>query len=122
MAREHNGNPRSRSNKKLYRSAKARARRGASLLRIAGAGREERHPGMRLDRSCETHGIARGIRHGKIDFLGAVLGDAHSRMRWQRNIAETLTGTRPAAGGAQSIAAIIVRGGIMRLFLRQHGL
>src|SRR5260370_40149292 len=77
---------------------------------------------MRFDGASIANGVPGGVCHREIDLLGAILRDAYGRMRSQGNVAEAFPRTAPAAGGVQSIAAIILGRGIAQLFLRQNGL
>src|SRR5260370_11450862 len=77
---------------------------------------------MRFDGASVANGVPGGVCYREIDLLGAILRDAYGRMRSQGNVAEAFPRTAPAAGGVQSIAAIILGRGIAQLFLRQNGL
>ena len=107
---------------KNYTAARVDAAPGRLLVRLGRVRRQEFDSGVRLDVAGVTNGPAGGICNREIDPLGAVLGNAHGRMRLQGDIAKTFSGTSPAARGAQSIVAVVLGGGIPQLFLRKNGL
>src|SRR5690242_9280765 len=77
---------------------------------------------MRLDGPRVTNGAARGICYREINLLGAILRDAHRRVRSQGNIAQAFSRTAPVPAGAQSVAAVVLGRGIVQLLLRKNGL